>query len=176
MTQTNEPVDTSLTDQSDIIDRLAGIGQATLLHQLRGQRPDVARYAEGSYLALLEPGDPAGVSRIERRAIALRVALLSSNAALADHHRERLRQLGAAETIAAVEQFRDSALPERLAAILRHADLLTTDPGGANRQAIENLQARGLGARDIVTIAQLIAFLSFQVRVLAGLRLLQEDV
>ena len=69
-----------------------------------------------------------------------------------------------------------SPLPDRLAAILRHTDLLTTDPGGASRPAIDELRAHGLAARDIVTISQLIAFLSFQVRVLAGLRLLAEDV
>src|SRR4051812_36813112 len=121
MTQTNGHGDTSLTDQLDIIDGLAGIAHGTPLHQLRGQRPDVVRYAQGSYLALLEPEDPGGVSRIERESIALRVALLSSNPALADHHRARLQQLGAVETIAAIEQFPNGpALPDRLAAIVRH--------------------------------------------------------
>jgi CMD domain protein len=178
VTQTNGHGDISpLIDQSDIIDDLAGIAHGTPLHQLRGQRPDVARYAQGSYLALLEPEDPGGVSRIERESIALRVALLSSTAALADHHRARLQQLGAAETIASIEQFpAGSALPDRLGAILRHTDLLPTDPGGASRPAIDELRAQGLDARDIVTIAQLIAYLSFQVRVLAGLRLLAEEI
>src|SRR3954453_24014775 len=106
MTQTNGHGDTPpLIDQSDIVDELAGIAHGTPLHQLRGQRPDVARYAQGSYLALLEPEDPGGVSRIERESIALRVAMLSSNPALADHHRERLRQLDAVETIAVIEHF-----------------------------------------------------------------------
>jgi CMD domain protein len=179
MTHTNGYSDRPpLIDQSDIIDDLAGIRAGTPLHELRGQRPDVARYAQGSYLALLEPEDPAGVSRLERETIALRVALLSAAPALAEHHRARLRQLGAGdETIAAIERFpAGAALPARLAAILQHADLLTSDPGGASRQAIDALRAQGLGARDIVTIAQLIAFLSFQVRVLAGLRLFAEDV
>jgi CMD domain protein len=176
MTQTNGHGDTPpLIDLLDNIDELAGIAHGTPLHQLRGQRPDVARYAQGSYLALLEPEDPAGVSRIERESIALRVALLSSNPALADHHRVRLQQLDAVETIAAIEQFPNGpALPGRLAAILRHTDLLTTDPGGASRPAIDELRAQGLGARDIVTIAQLIAYLSFKVRVLACLRLFAE--
>ncbi|HEU5097419.1 MAG TPA: CMD domain protein [Roseiflexaceae bacterium] len=176
MTQANGHSDTPLIDRSDIIHELAGIDPGSPLHQLRSQRPDVARYAQGSYLALLEPEDPAGVSRVERESIALRVALLSSNAALAGHHRARLRQLGATETLAAIEQFpAGPALPDRLAAILRHIDLLTLDPAGASRQAIEALRANGLGARDIVTISQLIAFLSFQVRVLAGLRLFAEE-
>src|SRR5262245_43603587 len=117
MAQANGHSDTPLIDRSDIIGDLAGIAPGTPLHQLRGQRPDVARYAQGSYLALLEPQGPAGVSRVERESIALRVALLSSNAALAEHHRARRRQLGAAETLPAIEQFPGGpALPDRLAA------------------------------------------------------------
>jgi uncharacterized protein YciW len=42
--------------------------------------------------------------------------------------------------------------------------------------AIDALRTQGLSARDIVTISQLIAYLSFQVRVLAGLRLFAEEV
>jgi CMD domain protein len=174
MTQPNLPTDTAL-DRADIIDALAEIAPDSPLQQLRGWRPDVAGYAQGSYLALLEPGDPGGLSLVERQAVALYVALRSSNAALVEFHRARLRQLGAAAIGTSVEQFPGGpALPERLVAILRHADLLTRDPGGASRAAIEDLRVHGLGARDIVTLAQLIAFLSFQVRVLAGLRLFAE--
>jgi uncharacterized protein YciW len=53
-------------------------------------------------------------------------------------------------------------------------DRLTQEPRAADEGDIQALQAAGLGARDIVTIAQLIAFLSFQVRLLAGLRVLAE--
>jgi CMD domain protein len=178
MTQTNGHSDTPLIDQSDTIDELAGIDAGSPLHQLRAQRPEIARYAQGSYLALLEPEDPAGVSRFERESIALRVALLSSAPTLAEHHRARLQRLGADKgIIGAIEHFADeSALSARQAAILRHTDLLTTDPGGASRKAIDELRAQGLSARDIVTISQLIAFLSFQIRVLAGLRLFAEEV
>jgi CMD domain protein len=179
MNQTDEHSDGSpIIEHPDIINDLAGIAEGSPLHQLRSRRQDVARYAQGSYLALLEPEDPAGVSRYERDLIALRVATLSSSPALAEHHRARLRQLGAGdESIAAIEQFPNGpALPDRQAALLRHADLLTTDPGGASKAAIADLRAQGLGARDIVTIAQLIAFLSFQTRLLDGLRVLAEEV
>ncbi len=164
-----------MAEHVDIIDELAGIHRDTPLARLR---PDVARFAQGSYLALLEPADLAGVSRRERELIALRVAVLSSLPALAEHHRARLRRLGAADAeIAAIERFpAAAALPPRELAILRHTDLLANDPAGASRAAVDQLRAHGLGAREIVTITQLIAFLSFQVRVLAGLRLLAEGL
>ncbi len=175
-------ISTSLTNPTqssetpDLVDDLAGLQPETPLQALRAARADVARYAQGSYLALLEPADPAGVSRVERELIALRVAVLTASAVLAAHHRGRLREHGvAAEHIAAVEHFPTAGgLAARETAILRHVDRLTQEPRAADEGDIRALQAAGLGARDIVTIAQLIAFLSFQVRLLAGLRVLAE--
>ena len=58
---------------------------------------------------------------------------------------------------------------------MRHTDLLTREPGAATAAQIADLRTVGLSPRDIVTIAQLIAYLSFAVRVLAGLHLLAEE-
>jgi CMD domain protein len=164
-------------ERTDIVNELAGVRPATPLHELRGERPDVARYAQVSYLALLEPIDEAGVSRFERQAIALRVGVLAGSEPVAEHHREQLRQLGVpGDRIAAIERFPHAGeLSHREAAILRHVDLLTQQPREAGEEDIANLREAGLGARDIVTISQLIAFLSFQVRLLAGLRALGEE-
>jgi uncharacterized protein YciW len=60
-----------------------------------------------------------------------------------------------------------------LAAILRHADLLTRDPRRATRQDIERLKAAGVEEADIVRLAELCAFLAYQARLLLGLRLLK---
>jgi CMD domain protein len=174
-TPTTEPL---ASGPPDIVDHLAGIAPDSRLAQLRAQRPDVMRHAQGSYLALLEPDEPAGLGREEREAVALRVAVLTKSPALADWHRERLRRLGASDAaIAAVEHFPDgSPLSARRAAILRHVDRVTRELGSGTREHIEELTAAGLGPREVVTLSQLIAFLSFQVRLLAGLRLLAEDV
>lgn len=167
---------TKVDSQRDVIDQLAGLEEGTPLYELRHQRADVARYAQGSYHELLEPEDLAGVSRQEREAIALRSAALAGSENVAEHHRAQLRALGVADDeIAAIEASPlGNALPERLALILRHVDLLTLEPRAATPEAIQALQAGGLSARDIVIISQLIAFLSFEVRVLAGLRVLGE--
>jgi len=167
---------TQSCESTDIVDELADLQPGTPLSTLRAGRADVARYAQGSYRALLEPADPTGVSRLERELIALRVAVLTASDALAEQHRERLRELKvSAECIAAVEHFPSAeSLSARETAILQHVDLLTQEPRAAGQANIRTLQAAGLGVRDIVTIAQLIAFLSFQVRVLAGLRVLAE--
>lgn len=177
MAHTPEPA-TSPIDAGvqDVINRFAGLTSDSPLGQLRAQRPAVARHAQGSYQALLEPDDPAGVSRYERELIALRVAVLTPSPPLAAWHRARLSDLGASEAaLAAVERFPDGPpLSPREAAIVRHTDRLTLEPGAAGPAQIAELKAAGLHPRDIVTIAQLIALLSFQVRVLAGLRVLAE--
>jgi CMD domain protein len=162
---------------SDTINQLAGLAPDSRLARLRAERSDVSLHAEGSYRALLEPADAAGVSRIERESIALRVAVLTPSAAVAAWHRERLRKLGASDaTIAAIEHFPESpSLSARDAAILRHTDRLTLAPDAASPAHIADLKAVGLSPRDIVTIAQLITFETFQVRVLVGLRLLAEE-
>lgn len=162
----------------DILDQLIGIQPGSPLAELRARRPDVARYTQGSYATLLTPADPAGVSVVERLLIALRVAVLTGSAPLAAHYRQRLVELGTSTaTLEAVEHFPTGAnLAPREVALLRHTDLLTNEPRDASQAALVELQAQGLSARDIVTIGQLIAFLSYQVRVLAGLQLLGEGL
>jgi CMD domain protein len=165
------------SDTADAIDTIVGIAPETLVAQIRALRPEAAQYAQGSYVALLEPADEAGVSRVERALIALRAATKAPSREVAAHYRERARTLGADEAlIAAVEQFpAGGELTSRLAAILRHTDLLTLAPHTASRAAIAALHEAGLTTSNIVSIAQLIAFVSFQVRLAAGLRLLKEE-
>lgn len=165
------------TEVPDVLNHFAGLAPDSPLAQLRAQRPEVVRYAQGSYQVLLEPDNPAGVSRSEREMIALRVAVLTPSPSVAAWHRDRLRALGASDaTLAAIEQFPSgSALSPREVAILRHTDRLTLEPGTAAPAHLAELKAVGLSPRDMVTISQLIALLSFQVRVLTGLRLLAEE-
>jgi len=68
------------------------------------------------------------------------------------------------------------AVGDRVAAALAHAHLLTArlrETDGASHDA---LLAAGLNVDAIVTLSQLIAFLAFQQRVAAGLRVLSAEV
>jgi uncharacterized peroxidase-related enzyme len=154
----------------DLINSLAGALGAEVA-ELRGQRPDVVRFTQGSYDALLAPEDAAGVSLVERGLVALRVTVLSGSELLVAHYRAHLAQLGAPEQtveVAAGAAANDDALDPRTTAILRHVDRVIRQPGAATQAHLSELKAAGLSTPGIVTIAQLIAFLSYQVRVLAG--------
>jgi CMD domain protein len=160
----------------DLLDELVGIQPGSPLSEVRAQRADIARHIQTNYDGLLEPEDDSGVSRLERGLIALRVALLEESAPLIEHYRAYLTKLGApAESVKAIEASSLGApLSPRTIAILQHVDRLTKEPIVATSAHLAELKAHGLSAADIVTISQLIAFLSFQVRALVGLQLLAE--
>jgi CMD domain protein len=64
------------------------------------------------------------------------------------------------------------ALRPRLAAAFDHVHLLVFHPRDATPAALQALLDAGWSTTDIVTLSQIAAFLSFQIRVVAGLRVL----
>ncbi len=64
------------------------------------------------------------------------------------------------------------ALGPRLAAALEHAHLLVFHPRDANPRALQALFDAGWTTTGVVTLSQLISFVAFQVRVIAGLAVL----
>jgi CMD domain protein len=64
------------------------------------------------------------------------------------------------------------ALGPRLAAAFEHVHLLVFHPRDAAPAALQALLDAGWATTDIVTLSQIVAFLSFQIRVVAGLRTL----
>ncbi len=64
------------------------------------------------------------------------------------------------------------ALGARLTAAFAHVHLLVYHPRDANAAALQSLLDAGWSNTDIVTLSQLVAFLAFQIRAVAGLRTL----
>ncbi|HLZ29507.1 MAG TPA: alkylhydroperoxidase domain protein [Chloroflexota bacterium] len=157
---------------SDVISQLAGIQPGSALAELRAQRPEATRHAQGSYAALFDPEDVADLSTVDRLATALRVATLHAAPAAGGHYRHRLVSVENGQVVARSVEAPDGAMSPRLRAILRHADLLATAPAQARPADLQALAEVGLSTRAIVTLSQVIAFVSFQVRVLRGLQLI----
>ena len=67
------------------------------------------------------------------------------------------------------------ALGARLAAAFEHMHLLVFHPRDAAPAALQELLDAGWSTTDIVTLSQIAAFLSFQIRAVAGLRVLAGD-
>jgi CMD domain protein len=69
-----------------------------------------------------------------------------------------------------VREDRRQQLGPRLAAAFEQAHLLLFHPRDATPDALQHLLDAGWSTTGIVTLSQLVAFLSFQIRVVAGLR------
>jgi CMD domain protein len=157
-----------------VIAQLAGLTTGSAAARAWAERGQVRQAAQATYALLLEPAEPGGLSLAERALIALRVASLTPSAAGVAWYQARLGLFPVdAATLAAAHSGRPD-VPPRLAALLRHTDLLTTAPSQATPDDIAALKAAGFSPADIVTISQLIALVSFQVRAAATLRALED--
>lgn len=150
----------------DIIDRLAGIEPGSHLDLLRARRPDAREHAQASFEALFCPESEDEVTLLERDAVAAFVAGLHQDAVVTAFYAERLEELAPG--------LLDGALGGRLDAAFEHARLLVFRPDEARRESLDALAEAGWSTTGIVTLSQLVAFLSFQIRVIAGLRLLRK--
>ena len=178
---------------TDVLNELLGIDEGSALAQLRARRPEATTHMDGAYRALFVDDSATTVSRAERFATALRVAALHSERPLVDHYAAQLRAAGGSDQLVAAAQAAPGAfgagvgsraaggqsnasdVPERLRAMLKHADLLVIRPAAARPADLEALQRAGLSAPEVVTVSQVISFASFQVRVFVGLALLRGD-
>jgi CMD domain protein len=160
----------------NLIETLATVPDGSPLAAALGERAQIMALSQASHDAVLQPREPGGLSHGERAALAARMAHWNRDATLAAHYRELLDRTGASAALAAIASGVDAGETDadaRLAAIIRHADMLTLSPRDATRADIEALVAAGLAEPDIVRLAELAAFVNYQVRVIAGLRLLE---
>lgn len=187
-----------MADQDDVIDKLAGLPPAS---HLRAARPVARENAQKSHDALFSPA-PGMMPVGERLAVATFVAGLHRDAPALAFYAGLLAGSEAADLAPAVAAATEAglttgpygafppgplsaedqlgmtfaadaeALGPRLAAAFDHTHLLVFHPRDAHRPAMEKLVAAGWSPTDIVTLSQLVAFLSFQIRAAAGLKVL----
>ena len=189
------------THPADVIDTLAGIAPGAHLDTIRNLRKQARDNAQNSYLALFAPEDPGDVPLDDRFIVATFVAALHGDATTAGYYADRLdepcRQSVATEVALATTKGPYGAYPKgplsaedtpgpiyrasppsraclgpSRAAALEHAHMLVFHPRDASPEHLQALLAAGWSTTGIVTISQLVAFLAFQIRVVAGLRTL----
>jgi len=146
-------------EQIDVIDRAAGLAPGDALHAARRFRAKVVEATQASHDALVQqPVD--GLSSEDRLRVAAHVCTLAGAPMLARHY----------QVLFDAAPGRDAPPSPALPAMLDFAAALTSDPRDGDRAAIEALRRAGLGDAAIVALAQLVAFLSYQLRVVAGLQ------
>lgn len=161
---------------ADLVDALVPLradAPASDVFAVRHQRDKVVAATQGSYDCIFDAA-LTGPSLVERLLAALHIARLAGSTALEAHYRERLAgqpALGAAQQAALDGRpLDDLAGDTRLQAILRFTQTLTERPVEGDKAALLKLPAAGLATPEVVALAQLIAFVAYQLRVVAGLQ------
>lgn len=153
-----------------LIEALSGAGSG--LAGVLAERAQILGLSQAAHDAVLLPHEPGGISHGERAALAARMARANADGILAEHYQGLLRQAGESPALLAIADGSAADTDARLRAITRHVDLVTLSPKDATKADIAALAAAGLSEPDIVRLAELIAFVNYQARVIAGLRLL----
>lgn len=178
--------------QSNIIDLIAET--PSQLAQLRRQRPDATANAERSFSALFEPEDAKDLPISWRYGIAVFIAGISGQRRAYEFYADLLADEAPSSFNAGVEAAiahgistgpyaggdfitfaqiaHEHDVEAGFIAALDFAHLLTFHPKDATPAAIGHLQEAGFSDDAIVSLAQLISFTAFQLRVAHGLSVL----
>lgn len=156
---------------NDTIDQLLELRPGSTTHTTRHQREKVVLATQGSDEGLFDPALP-GLTVEERLLAALLACKLTPASELAGHYQSKLEKNGSDPKILENYSLEDltKIKSSRLQAILTFTHTLITDPIRADKNALLQLKTAGLSTPEVVTLAQLIAFVSYQVRLAAGLK------
>jgi uncharacterized protein YciW len=159
---------------TDVVNSILGIDDNSPIAILRNQKPTLIAELQDYYLSLFEPTESSAEALpvIDRYLVAVRVASHTNSVAVANWYAQLAQAKGVSdETLA---QIRDVSVPNEdqtpLGAAIRHADLLTTRTSAARKSDLQALKDVGYSPAGIVSLAQTIAFVSYQLRLIAGLR------
>ena len=160
---------------TSIIERIVAAPAGSDLEAAMQARGEILRLSQASHDAVVTPKDPGGFTHMERAALAERMARHNESLPLAAHYRALLDGAAATDVLTAVASNGPTpALDTRFAAVVRFTDLVTLRPRDAQRADIDSLKEAGVTEPDIVRLTELIAFVNYQVRVIAGFKLAGE--
>lgn len=163
-------------DSGDAINEILGADAAAAVAHLRDSNP-VLRAELQTYDAALfrpEPESEAAFSLSERCTVAVRIAAHTNSRAVMDWYGDRAREAGADHaTLTRATDLTDPWSDQtRLGAAIRHADIVTTAPATTGPEHLAALKAAGFSPAGTLSLAQTIAYVNYQLRLVAGFRAL----
>lgn len=157
----------------DLMLELAGIAPESPLAAIAAKRGDIFELTQKTHDAALKPSEPGGLSHGLRAALACRIASLNGDEAFLKHFRKALQEAKASDAEKRVAELSCTGSDAWTSALIRHTDLVASEPRRASGADIELLSKAGISEPDIVRLSELVAFVSYQIRVVAGLRLMK---
>lgn len=156
---------------TDTIDQLAGLQADHALHAIRHQRAKVALATQACEDLLLGSELPSTLSQAERLVLAAEQARVSGITVLQQLYQQRAQALALSPALRRVlDEHGCTTGDARLDAMRHFVRSLSLEPAQSDRQALLNIPAAGVSVDDTVLLAQLIGFVSYQARVIAGLQ------
>lgn len=160
-------------NEVDLIDSLLGLTPGSETYEARRFRDTALTGTQASYDAIF--GQNISLPLSTRLLVAVYVSGLSNAEELTDHYVEEAEKaLVPLNWVSAVlkddlSDIHDSVIQ----AILLFTRTLTLNPLDGDQQALLDLQSAGVSTQDCIALAQLIAFLSYQIRLVTGLKAMQ---
>lgn len=160
--------------RNDVIHSILGIDDNSSIARQRTKKPEQIEALQAYYDAIFDP-EPISSDQLSvasRALVAIRVAAHTGSSAVVAWYSDLARESGATDhqiTLAANKSTSwngDSALE----ASMQRADMITLDPSSATSAHITKLTQAGLTPAAILSLSQVIAFVSYQVRFVAVLR------
>lgn len=146
---------------------IAGIGETGPAADAVAQRANIFRMTAEAEAAVLRPKDVGCWPHTWRAALAARIARLNAEPDLAE-----LYARDAGEHAALADPDSDGAA-DGFGAVLAFMDKVALETRDVAAADIATLQDAGIADADIVRLCELNAFLAYQIRVVAGLRLME---
>ena len=161
----------TLAQGNDFIDTMVGLSPEHDLYAIRHARSKASTATQGCQTLFFKE-DLEGLSLAERYLVAWYIALLSQAPSLAGEYRRQLQHVAVSDQVLMAVEFDriDDISDARLRELLRFTRILTLTPTHGDRAALRALQDAGLSTPAIIALAQLIGYLSYQVRLVAGLQ------
>lgn len=160
----------SFNHDVDLIDTLVGLQVGSNTYAARHFRDEVLTGTQESYEAIFNEELTLALST--RWLVALYASQLSNAKELSEHYLEQANRANTDEiSLQAVLNDDLSLLTNTaLKSILIFTRTLILNPLKGDRDALLALKNAGISTPDCITVAQLIAFLSYQIRLVAGLK------
>ena len=164
------------TATTDVVNAILNIEGGSPIAALRNQKPELATQLQDYYLALFEPDaeSAAAFPVQDRYLVAVRVAAHTGSRAVADWYANLAREAGVLDDLIARVHNTEIVWAEEtpFGAAIRHADRVIKEPQKSEAAHLQLLKDAGYTPAGILSLAQVIAFVNYQLRLIAGLRAL----
>lgn len=161
------------THSLDVMDQILGARPGDALHQLRHARDKVVHATQAFHELAFHAAGLTSKQRQDRFLVAALLAQATGPQALSEMYRSQLIELQPSQDHIDVLEGRQSS-SAALNVLADFTRALAIHPSTANRDALLGLVAAGWSVPDIVSLAQVIGYVSYQTRSIIGLQALRD--